>query len=198
MKEFKVRASCAGKLMTNPQNKSEKISKTTKTYLEEWAKEQIYGIKKEFSSRQTEKGIEVEQDAIDMAIDWADIEFCVKNEIDFEDEYFTGTPDIILSDTIVDIKNSWDCFSFPLFEKDIPTKDYYYQLQVYMHLTGKRKAKLIYTLMNTPEHLGGGDDYSNLSPKMRCRVFEVEYDQEVIDKLIDRVKESRKYLKTLL
>jgi len=33
---------------------------------------------------------------------------------------------------------------------------------------------------------------------MRCRVFEVEYDQEVIDKLIDRVKESRKYLKTLL
>jgi hypothetical protein len=198
--EFKVRASCAGKLMTDPKNKNDKLSETTQSFLEEWAKEQIYGTKKEFSSRQTKKGIEVEQEAIDLAIDWADLEFCVKNETSFEDEYFTGTPDIITSDMVVDMKSSWDCFTFPLFETEIPTKDYFYQLQVYMYLTGKRKAKLIYTLLNTPDHLDHGDgiDYSPFEPEKRCRVFDVEYDQAVIDKLIDRVKESRNYLKTIM
>lgn len=198
--EFKIRASCAGKLMVDPKNKTDRLSKTTQTYLEEWAKEQIYGVKKEFSSKQTDKGIEVEQEAIDLAIDWAGIEFCVKNETYFEDDYFTGTPDIILSDTICDIKNSWDCFTFPLFENEIPNKDYFYQLQVYMHLTGKKKAKLIYTLLNTPNYLdyGMGIDYSLLPPEKRCKVFNIDYDRDVIDKLIDRVIESRKYLKILL
>jgi len=196
--EFKVRASCAGKLMTDPKNKNDKLSKTTQSFLEEWAKEQMYGIRKEFSSKQTEKGNEVESESIDHAIDWADLPFCVKNTTDYEDEYFTGTPDIVLPELIVDMKNSWDCFTFPLFETEIPTKDYYYQLQVYMHLTGRRKAKLVYTLENTPDYLGGKEDYSHLPAEMRCKVFEVEYSKEVIDKLIERVKLSREYLKTIL
>ena len=34
MKEFKCRASAAGKLMTNPRNKSESLSETTKTFIQ--------------------------------------------------------------------------------------------------------------------------------------------------------------------
>ena len=41
MKEFKIRCSAIGKIMTNPRSKTETLSKTTKTYLEEWSKEQI-------------------------------------------------------------------------------------------------------------------------------------------------------------
>ena len=36
MKEFKARASSAGKLMTAPRNKSEVLSETTKSYIKEW------------------------------------------------------------------------------------------------------------------------------------------------------------------
>jgi hypothetical protein len=35
-----------------------------------------------------------------------------------------------------------------MFESEIPNKDYYYQLQVYMHLTGCTKASLCYTLID--------------------------------------------------
>ena len=45
-------------------------------------------------------------------------------------------------------------FSFPLFETELPEKDYFYQAQVYMHLTGKKKASGIssfeYSRRNIP------------------------------------------------
>ena len=65
---FKIRASSAGKLMTNPKNKTETLSETTKTYLEEYLKEQIYGVRKEIDSKYITKGIELEDDAIDFVI----------------------------------------------------------------------------------------------------------------------------------
>ena len=42
---FKIRASASGKLMVNPRSKLETLSETTKTYVKEWAKEHIYGVK---------------------------------------------------------------------------------------------------------------------------------------------------------
>jgi hypothetical protein len=37
----------------------------------------------------------------------------------------TGTPDVILEDKIIDIKNSVDCFTFPLNEKELKNKAYW-------------------------------------------------------------------------
>ena len=124
-------------------------------------------------------------------------ETCIKY---FEDEYFCGTPDVILEDTIVDIKSSWDCFSFPLFEDKINSKDYFYQLQVYMHLTGKRKAQLCYVLMNTPEDLTFDEpvDYTQIDSKYRIKTFDIDYDPEIIEKLQDKVILSRQYIKELI
>jgi len=186
--------------MTNPRSKGEVLSQTTKSHLEEWLKSEIYGIRKQIKSKYLDKGNAVE----DLAIDYAAAElgwlFAIKNEEFFEDEYFCGTPDVMLEDTIVDIKSSWDCFTFPLFEDEIPNSDYFHQLQVYMHLTGKRKATLCYVLMNTPEHLSYEEpqDYTEVASKYRIKTFNIEYDTEVIDKLIERVKISREYIKTLI
>ena len=141
MKEFKARASSAGKLMTAPRNKSEVLSETTKSYIKEWLIEQIYGIRKEIKSKYLDKGNKLEDTAIDKAIEWLDLDFVMKNEESFEDEFFTGTPDIITNDEILDTKCSWDAYSFPLFDKELPNKDYFYQMQVYMHLTGKKKSE---------------------------------------------------------
>ena len=52
---FKCRASALGHLMTNARSKSETLSQTTKSYLQEWYKEQIYGVKKQIKSKYIEK-----------------------------------------------------------------------------------------------------------------------------------------------
>ncbi len=200
MKEFKIRASASGKIMTKPRSKSEVLSKTTMSYLQEWTKEQIYGVRKNIQSKYLTKGNEVEDAAIDYASEHLGWLFAIKNEEYFEDEYFCGTPDVILEDTIVDIKSSWDCFSFPLFFDVIPNKDYFYQLQTYMHLTGKRKAQLCYVLMNTPEDLEYGDtsDYSQIDSKYRVKTFDIDYDQEVIADMQEKVNQSREYIKRII
>jgi len=196
---FKCRASGGGALMTNPRTKSETLSETTKTFAENWVKESIYGIKNEINSKYLTKGIELEDEAIDKAIDWLDLPFAIKNEKFFEDEFFTGTPDLILEDEVLDIKNSWDAFTFPLFEKEIPTKAYFYQLQIYMHLTGKTKARLVYLLLNTPEKLiyEPQHKYDNVDKKYRIKSFSIEYDAELIKEMQTRVKTVREYINTL-
>ena len=196
MKKFKIRASSSGKLMTKPRSKSEFLSKTTKSYLEEWVKEQIYGVRKNINSKYLTKGNQVEDEAIIYASAEKGWLFAEKNEEYFEDEYFCGTPDVILEDRIIDIKSSWDCFSFPLFFNGIPNKDYYYQLQTYMHLTQKDKAQLVYVLMNTPEELTLEDshDYSEINSKYRIKTFNIDYDEEVIYELQHKVIESREYI----
>ncbi len=199
MKLFKARASSSGKLMTKPRSKSEVLSKTTKSYLEEWTKEQIYGVRKNIQSKYLTKGNEVEDDAINYASAEKGWLFAEKNEEYFEDEYFCGTPDVILEDKIIDIKSSWDCFSFPLFYNGIPNKDYYYQLQTYMHLTGKRKAQLVYVLMNTPEELTFEEshDYTEINSKYRIKTFDIEYDEEVMQEMKLKVEQSREYIEQL-
>jgi hypothetical protein len=196
---FKCRASAGGALMTNPRSKSESLSETTKTYAQNWLKEQIYGMKYEIDSKYMKKGVLLEDEAIDSAIQWLDLPFTLKNESHFEDDFFTGTPDLILEDEVLDIKNSWDAFSFPLFDTEIPTKGYEYQLQIYMHLTGKRKARLVYVLLNTPEHLTyePQHNYDNVDKAHRIKTFCVNYDPQIIEALQERVKEVRNYLETI-
>lgn len=43
---FKIRASGSGQIMTNPQKKEALISKTTESFVYDWLKESIYGVKK--------------------------------------------------------------------------------------------------------------------------------------------------------
>lgn len=196
---FKSRASSSGRLMTNPRDKKELLSETTKSYVQEWLKESIYGVRKEIKNKYLSKGLKLEDEAIDKAIEWLDLPFTLKNETFFEDDFFTGTPDLIVNETVYDIKCSWDCFTFPLFDKEIPTKDYYYQLQVYMYLTGCKKAVLTYVLLNTPEELTYEEkhNYDSLEKKYRIKTFEIEYSSEVIAELIKRVINVREYITQL-
>lgn len=200
IQDFKIRASASGLIMTNPRVKTELLSETTKTYVFDWLKENIYGYRKELNNKYISKGLELEDEAIDKAIELLDLPFTLKNEQFYEDEYFTGTPDLIIKDTIFDIKCSWDCFTFPLFDAEIPTKNYYYQLQVYMHLLGLKKSKLIYVLLNTPENLASWEqpkDYTELDKKFRIKTFDVEYSEEVIQDLKQRVTNIREFIKTI-
>lgn len=198
-KNFKIRASAAGQIITNPQKKDALLSKTTESYVFDWLKESIYGVRKEIKNKYLSKGLALEDEAIDKAIEWLDLPFVLKNEQHFEDGYFCGTPDLITEDRIFDIKCSWNCFTFPLFEKEIPTKDYFYQLQVYMHLTGRKKATLVYVLLNTPEELHWEEqhNYDSLDKQYRIKTFDVDYQPEIIEDLQNRVLKIIDFIQTI-
>src|SRR5690606_27332843 len=95
-------------------------------------------------------------------------------------------------------KVSWDLWTFPLFDDKLPTADYYAQMQVYLHLTGLKKGRVVYVLLETPEELLWNEvqDYSHIDPKYRIKDFPIDYDPEFIEMLQTRVIECRNYLKT--
>jgi len=201
MEVFKVRSSMSGEIMPNSRKKGE-LSKSAKTYAETWLKEQIYGYKHEVSSKYMEKGIEVEDESIDYIAEELGYGFLSKNTMSYENDFLTGTPDLIVDGVVIDIKNSWSHWTLPLFDTEIPNKGYYYQLQCYMALCNLDKAKLIYTLMDTPtDILNAWTDvpysYEDIESKYRIKVFDVERSDEDIDKIYERVAECREYIKTL-
>lgn len=223
MKQFKIRCSAIGQIMTNPRSKTETLSETTKSYLQEWLKTQIYNRSKDIKSKYLDKGNICEQDSLDFVANELGYGLLIKNEEMYENDFLKGTPDVVLNDEIIDIKNSWDCFTFPLFETELPNKNYYWQMQGYMALTGRQKAKVIFTLMNTPNNLiekevywycknnGYGDfdddiykdfqskmSYDSIESKYRIKVFEVERNDDDIAKIQERVNECNQYLKSII
>lgn len=222
MKEFKIRASACGQIMTNDRS-GKNIGKTALSYCETWVKEQLYERRKEFSNKYTQKGNEVEDNNLDFIANQLDLGLLFKNEEYFENDFATGTPDAILEDIIIDVKSSWDCFTFPLFENEIPNKDYFYQAQIYMWLTGRKSYKLIYVLSDTPEHLiekeaywwcksNGYEEleidiynefvekmtYGNIPDNLKIKVYDINYDEAVIEQIKVRVVQCRDYIKELL
>lgn len=203
---FKCRASCAGKIMTEPRGKSnmqkyqeakekyslskkrlsefknqecksavelrkklaimeaeienlsslkdkKELSDTCKQYLKEWIIEHKYGRKNEFSSKYTEKGKETEQAGFQLIQEVrfkGSKVFLSKHQGYYEDDYFTGNPDVLVPDFVIDNKSSWDLFTFPILKEEIPVDGYDYQGRVYMRLTSRNNFLLSYTLNDTP------------------------------------------------
>jgi hypothetical protein len=208
--------------MTEPRSKSEVLSQTAKSYIEDLFNELEFGYRKEFSSRYTDKGLEMEDEAIQFASEQFDWEFVVKNTERFTNDYITGEPDINTDSLLADIKCSWSLDTYPMFEADLKNKDYYWQLQGYMWLTGKTQAELVYCLMNTPlqivedevrrAHWKAGlidedidlrhevqlkHNYDNIPSKLRVKRYIVERDEKAIEKIIEKVEISREYYKML-
>jgi hypothetical protein len=208
--------------MTSPRSKSEILSQTAKTYVEEQVLLAKYGIVKTFNSRYTDKGNLVEDESIKLASEVLELGFILKNDEHFSNDWVTGTPDVNTASLILDVKSSWDATTFPFFATEIPTKDYYYQLQGYMWLTGKQKSLLVYCLVNTPldmvqdeirrahwnanlleesldliDEVQKRHNFDHIPDNRRVKVFEVERDDEVIEQIKERVELCREYYETL-
>jgi hypothetical protein len=214
---FKIRCSAISQIMANSRTKGETLGETAKTYCELWKKEQVYNRRKEITSKFLTKGTLQEQDSIDL-LNGYELELYEKNETRYEDDYMVGTPDIV-TDIITDIKTSWDFSTFPLFKKELD-KNYFYQVQGYMNLTGLEKARVVYALVDTPKFLieqeakrmvfnqgyDFDDVYTELLQKMtypdipidkKIKIFQVDRCEETIQKIKDRVIECRIYIDSL-
>lgn len=211
IKEFKIRASANAQI-----NGARGLGKTGETYIKKWRLAEKFKRNVEIKNKYLERGNVSEDESVAFAGNYLGLKL-FKNEQYFENDFFTGTPDIIIGkELIIDMKNSWDWSTFPFFETEIPTKDYFGQLQIYMNLTGIKKAKLIYALLDTPEHLIEKEawyhcknlgleeldveifeefqkkmTYSDIPKKDRIKVFDIDYDPVFIEKIKKRVLECR-------
>lgn len=219
---MKIRCSAIGKLMSTPRTKGEILSETAKTYIQDLFKEKELGIAREFWSRYTDKGLQMEDEAIDFAGQVLGWDFVVKNEQGYENDWITGTPDVITKDLLADIKCSWDGNTFPLFDTELKNKDYYWQLQGYMWLTGLEQAELVYCLMDTPhqivedevrrahwkaglidedldlrEAVQSQHTFDHLPNNLRVKRFIIRKDEEAIEKIKEKVELAREYYEQL-
>ena len=219
---YKERSSAVGQIMTNPRSKSEVLSETAKTRIEEKFLEDQFGIKKEFWSKATDKGTTEEPISIDLMVRQLGIFGAKKNEIFFENDFLTGTPDVIHNGIVYDVKTSFSGSTFPFFDTEIPSKAYFYQLQAYMNLTGLRSAKLVYCLVDTPDQMIQDEirrqtwkkglidstpeleaevysqmTFEHIPEELRVRIFDIEYDPEVIKAIETRIELCREYYESL-
>lgn len=222
MKEFKARCSSLGALYTEPRLKSESVSETLKTYLNDWYLGEVFGVDTSISSKYTDKGLQLEDEAI-AAYNTVFGTNYSKNDEYFEDDFITGTPDIIGDDEIIDIKCSFSLSSFPLFESKLKNKNYLYQIQGYLRLTGKSKGKIAYVLLDTPEEIiireaksimykeklpesfldilieevRESQTYSHIPIEKRIVIFDIDRDDTIIESMPEKVLKCRGYLENL-
>lgn len=220
---FKIRASACSKIMGK-----KGLGETGKTYLKNWLKGKLFNRQVEIKSKYLEKGNIMEDQSLDEVAKRFNIGILIKNEKHYSNEWMQGTPDAIINDCVIDVKNSWDWTTLPLLETEIPfdikgSLSYYWQLQIYMTLTNKKSAKLIYTLLDTPEHLiqneaywysknnGYGDlsdemlaeftkkmTYKDVPEKYKYKSFDVERNDNDIKLIKERVMECREYIEHLI
>jgi len=208
--------------MTEARAKSETLSETCKSYLSDVFIKEKYGRVKDISNKYLEKGIQVEEDSITLLSRFSR-KFYNKNEDTFKNDFISGTPDILDNNCVIDIKSSWDIFTFFKSKEEL-NKMYYWQLQGYMALTGATRAELVYCLVDTPEHileaekrklaykLGEGSQdneefkplfenleklskYLDIPVNERVFVKQIERNEKDIERIYSRVLECREYLK---
>ena len=224
-----IRASSVGYLMTEPQSKADKeaglLSKTAQKHLLDVYIAEKYGRKKDIQTKQMKKGIEVEQDSIELLSMYLKMPFS-KNDQRFTNDFITGFPDIIDNDRIIDIKSSYDLWTFIGNIPDKLDSLYYWQMQSYMWLTGAKSAVIAYCLVNTPSNIIDQEKYfllkkmdvateespeyvkeamkiefnmsfDDISIDERVLMFKVERSEDDILRIQNKVERAREFLKEL-
>jgi hypothetical protein len=224
--ETLIRASSVGYLMTEPVSKADKeaglLSKTAQKHLLDVYITEKYGRKRDIQTKQMKKGVEVEGDSIEMLSKYLGNKL-EKNEERFKNDFITGLPDIINGNEIIDVKSSYDLWTFLGNIPDKLDSLYYAQLQSYMWLTGAIKGTIAYCLCNTPENIIQQEKYyllkkmnvvSEESPEFlkeclklefnmkfddirleeKILLFNIDRDEDFILKIQQKVAAARKFL----
>tara|TARA_R100000655_G_scaffold108905_1_gene161970 strand:+ start:408 stop:1061 length:654 start_codon:yes stop_codon:yes gene_type:complete len=201
MRDLKIRASCVGKIMAEPRTKSEGIlSVGAKTYLREIAKQEIFGVEFEVSSKEMEKGNEVEPESIEMLNRVRGLSL-VKNTERKTNKFLTGECDLFdkAARKGYDMKNAWSAKTFPGWLIDCGDKVYEWQMRAYMQLWDADEWEVVHALVDTPQRLIGFEPIqmhivSHIPEHMRITGWIVERDFAKERLMIERVEAAREYV----
>lgn len=196
------RASSLADLMTEPKAKTEKLSVGAKTAITKLAKEAIYGYDERISSKPMQKGIQVEDQSIELLNSVLFTSY-TKNTERKTNEWITGECDIYTGSKIIDIKSSWSLATFPALAEDGENKTYTWQLAAYMWLWDVDSADIAYCLVSTPEELIGYEDrqlhvIDHIAPELRVTLLHQERDKAMESKIIEKVEAGREYYRQVI
>jgi hypothetical protein len=224
-----VRCSKLGALLTNPISKKDKeegnLSETTKTLAHDIFLRNEFGYKENVYTDEMLKGLYCEQDSMELVQSVLGGEFRKRSGNQLKNKFIQGTPDIVLDseDVVEDIKTSWDLRTF--FNAEL-SKPYLAQGQGYMWLTGKKKYRLIYCLVPTPQEFILNEkkklyykfecneeniDYKNACDQIdfnnnlileipnekRIKKYEFDFDETIIEEYKRKIIKLREYYSTL-
>lgn len=150
-----IRCSSIGYIMTDPRS-GKGLSETCKTHLVDLFVADKYDRHTDIFNKYVEKGLAVEEDSITL-YSRVKKRYFQKNTERLKNDWINGEPDLFIgpniqkAETIIDIKSSWDLYTFTRARYSPVNKHYWWQLQGYMALTGAKQAILAYCLVNTPE-----------------------------------------------
>lgn len=200
--DYLFHCSALGTIMTNDKS-GKTMGETCKKYLLQVWIEETYGRFKDIENKYMTKGTEVEELSMDLYCTQRHRMFKKNTEV-FKNEFICGTPDILDLEEVIDLKSSWSLHTFYENVGKRVNSGYQEQLQGYMELTERKKARLAYVLVNTPLHLLEKEK-SQLRHKM-SHVIDHEVDPEylkaaeMIDKngTFDDIPEKERWMEFLL
>lgn len=200
MREILFRCSSIGKLMAEPKTKAEgPLSVGAKTYIRGLAQQEIFGVEFEFSSKETQKGLEVEDDSIALLNRVRGLAL-VKNTERKTNGLITGECDLfdVQRRRGHDLKSSWSAKTFPGWTKDCEDKLYEWQMRGYMWLWDADEWEVNYALVDTPERLIGYEPLqlhvvSHIPEHLRLTTWLVERDFAKERAIAEKVEAARDY-----
>ncbi len=195
---MKWRASQIGKLMTTSRSKTDVLSQTAKSYINQIAKEDFFGYNSPVINRYLDKGTNQELESIQLlkAVRFEDFH---KNAVRKTNDFMTGECDIVTVSSIIDIKTSWSLDTFPELPEDIDSKEYEWQGRAYMYLYDKPEFELVYCMVSTwDEFLTQYDDKTlhkvdHIDPAKRITSMLFERDLELEQQMIERCQLATEY-----
>lgn len=229
------RCSSIGHLLTEPKSKKDKdagnLSESAKTHCVDIFVSRKYNRQTDIQNRYVQKGLMVEEDSITLYSRYKKT-FFKKNVQQLANDFIQGTPDLFTgpeigkAERIIDVKSSWDIFTFFRTQTKAINSDYYWQLQGYMALTGAKTATLAYCLVDTPliliedekrklmykmgaatsenkdfqeacEELEQLMTYGDIPLQEKVIEFQIDRCDEDIELMYDKVKRARIYLDEL-
>lgn len=150
--ELKIRVSQLHRIMSA----SGKLTQTNKTYIEECAIYDLFGIKEHVSTKPMQKGIILEQEAIDL-VNRNEFTNYEKSDKRGDLGWMIGHPDTITGDVVIDWKAAWHAKTFAWTKEEMDAKvkksGYDWQIRGYMMLFNLEKGKVCDVLLSTPESL---------------------------------------------
>lgn len=203
MREVLFRCSSIGKLMTEPRSKSSgPLGETAKSHIRTVAAQDILGVDFEVSSREMEKGIECEPEAIALLNRVRGLSL-TKNVERRDNGFITGECDLFhaAARSGFDLKCAWSAGTFPITADDIGGSQrtlYEWQCRGYMALWDADEWTVAYALLNTPTRLIGFEPLpmhvvDHIPEHMRLTVWTIKRDREKEDEMLAKVRHARAY-----
>lgn len=205
MHDLLIRCSSIGKLMAKPKTiKEGPLSVGAKTYIRELAAQEIFGIDFEIGGKPLEKGIECEEEAIQLLnrVRGLDLK---KNTERKNNGILTGECDLFDSQNRRghDLKCSWSAATFPILPIDCSNALYDWQMRGYLMLWDAEEWEVNYALVDTPERLVSFEPMqmhfvSHIPEHMRLTSIVIHRDMEKEEEMIEKVTLARDYMKNVI